>query len=125
MLAADLVHERFLLVTIGLAQYALKLGDVDRVMRQPLFADWQGRGAVQGYVIVEGFLVWVVGPRQVFGGFDLGGSRGRDWLIVLRDAHGLTRLGILADDVRGPIANSRLGQISVLSRIEVVADESR
>lgn len=125
MLAVELGHERFLLATIGPTQNALKLGDVDRVIRQPSLVNWQGRGVVQAYALVEGLLVWVVSPNEVFLSFDRGASRSRDWLIVLKDAEGLTRLGFLADDVRGPVAYGRLGQVTVLSRNGVPVDESR
>lgn len=125
MQAVELGHQRFLLATIGPTQHAIRLGDVDRVIRQPSIADWQGRGIVQAYALVEGLLVWIVSPSQLFSSFDRGASRSRDWLIVLKDGEGLTRLGVLADDVRGPIAYSRLGQVAILGRIGVAVDESR
>lgn len=125
MQAVELGHERFLLLAIGQTQHAVKLGDVDRVIRKPSIVDWQGRGAVQAYAWVEGILVWIVSPSQLFSAFDRGSSRSRDWLVILKDAEGLTRLGFLVDDVRGPVAYSRLGQVTVLGRIGVPVDESR
>lgn len=125
MQVAELGSERFLLATIGAFQYALRLGDLDRVLRKPSLTEWRGGGVVQAYSMVEGLLVWVVGPAQVFEGYDKSTSRGRDWLLVLKDFDGLTRLGVLADDVRGPVAYARLGQVSVLNRQGVQSDELR
>lgn len=124
MQAVELGHERFLLITIGQFKYALRLGEVDRVVRQPFLVDWLGGGAIQAYSLIEGCLVWVVGTGQLFSGFERGTNRTSDWLIVLRDVEGIARVGIVADDVRGPVSQPRLGQATVLSRLGFV-DENR
>ncbi len=120
-----LSQERFLLVTIAGTQHALKLVDVDRVIRRSSLIDWRGGGSVQAYTMVEGYLVWIVAPAQLFVGFDRLLGRPSNWLIVLKDSEGLTRLGFLADDVRGPIGHARLGQVGVLNRLEMQTDEAR
>jgi hypothetical protein len=121
----ELSQERFLLVTIAGTQHALKLGDVDRVIRRSSLVDWRGGGSVQAYTMVEGYLVWIVEPAQLFAGFDRLLGRPPNWLIMLKDSEGLTRLGFLADDVRGPIAYARLGQVRVLNRLGMQTDDAR
>jgi hypothetical protein len=46
---------------------------------------------------------------------ELGDVRGAgDWLLVLKAASGLTRVGVLAQSVSGPVANLSLGNVKVL-----------
>jgi hypothetical protein len=58
---------------------------------------------------------------------DLGSApTGGDWLLVLKEAEGLTRSGVLATEVRGPISEFRLDQAKRLQRkSEDALDEFR
>ena len=118
-------RERFMLARFGQSLCAIPLGLIERVVSNPKINPWPGRGPVQGYVQVEGWLVWLLPAGQLFS--DLGSLHGGgEWLLVLKDDSGLTRTGVLASDVRGPVSEFRLEHAKRLQRrSEDALDEFR
>jgi len=108
-------RERFMLASFGQTRCAIPLSQIERVVANPKIHSWPGRGLVQGYAHVEGWLVWLLPAGQLFS--DLGSSQaGGDWLLVLKEAGGLTSSGVLAAEVRGPVSEFRLDQAKRLQR---------
>jgi chemotaxis signal transduction protein len=106
-------RERFMLASFGQTRCAISLGQIERVIRGPRVQRWPGNGSVQGIVRAEGWLVWLLSPGQVFPELIRGQGAG-DWLLVLKATSGLTRVGVLADAVSGPVANLSLGKVKIL-----------
>lgn len=106
-------RERFMLASFGQTRCAISLGQIERVIRGPRVQHWPGNGSVKGVVRAEGWLVWLLSPGKLFP--ELGDARGAgDWLLVLKAASGLTRVGVLAQSVSGPVANLSLGNVKIL-----------
>jgi len=113
--ALDPAQERFILASFGRNPFAVPLAVVERVVRNPQVNPWLGRGLVQGFSSVDHWIVWLLHPGSVFPA--LGRVQGRgEWLLVLRDESGLSRLGVLAENVRGPVSSTRLEGLRVLHR---------
>jgi len=102
-----------MLASFGQTRCAISLGQIERVIRGPRVQRWPGNGSVQGIVRAEGWLVWLLSPVQVFPELIRGHGAG-DWLLVLKATSGLTRVGVLADAVSGPVANLSLGKVKIL-----------
>ena len=118
-------RERFMLASFGQTRCAIPLSQIERVVANPKVHDWPGRGLIQGFVHVEGWLVWILPAGQLFEDLGSAPTRG-DWLLVLKEAEGLTRSGVLATEVRGPISEFRLDQAKRLQRkSEDALDEFR
>lgn len=109
------LKERYFLASFHRSQCAVPLSLIDRVVREPNIQAWEGNGVVQGYVLVEGWLVWLLEPAEVFSDLPRRPRQG-DWLMVLKEEKGLSRLGVLADDVRGPVAFARIDHARILQR---------
>ncbi len=108
-------RERYMLASFGQTRCAIPLSQIERVVVNPKIQKWPSRGLIQGYAHVEGWLVWVLPASQVFS--DLVSPQiGGDWLLVLKEAEGLTRPGVLASEVRGPVSEFRLEQAKRLQR---------
>jgi len=162
-------RERFLLATFDRTQCAIPLTCIDRMVREPLVKPWLGRGGVRGFVMIEGWLVWVVAADEIFP--DLNGLEGPtrgsgmstwtsgkgspgaqtpptlghpptpstadlamahspdmlpadrslaaaalegSWLMLFRQEFGLTRLGVLASNVKGPLSHDRVSNLRIL-----------
>jgi hypothetical protein len=123
-------RERYLLATFERSQCAVPLTCIDRMVREPAVQPWVGRASVRGFVMVEGWLVWVVAAVEVFP--DLsdaetpqrpnGGSQQAaaaeaqqgSWLMLFRQEGGLSRLGVLADSVKGPLSLDRLSNLRIV-----------
>lgn len=115
MQALDTQQDRYVLASFGRNRFAVPLGVIERVVRSPTIQPWLGRGLVQGFSAVDRWIVWLLHPGSVFPA--LGRVQGRgDWLLVLREDSGLSRLGVLAEDVRGPVGQMRLDGLRVLHR---------
>ncbi|NBO81859.1 MAG: hypothetical protein EBU75_03270 [Betaproteobacteria bacterium] len=118
-------RERFMLASFGQTRCAIPLGQIERIVSNPKVQAWSGRGLVQGYVLVEGWLVWVLPAGQLFSDLGSAPSQG-DWLLVLKEEDGLTRSAVLATEVKGPVSSLRLDQVKRLQRRgEDVLDEFR
>jgi len=109
------IRERYLIASFDGKDYALQMGGVERVVPNPTTSAWEGRGEVRAYAQVAGWIVWLLDPGKLFVDHDHTVAKG-EWLLILKDELGLTRLGCLADDVRGPVSESRLHQIKRLHR---------
>ena len=108
-------NERYLLASFNRSRCAVPLSLIDRIVRQPVVEPWEGQGAIQGFVFVEGWLVWLLEPSQVF--MDISGlHKSGDWLLILREEQGLGRIGVMADDVKGPVAFARIDHARILQR---------
>ncbi|NDG82511.1 MAG: hypothetical protein EBX44_12045, partial [Betaproteobacteria bacterium] len=107
--------ERYLLAGVGRSQYAIPLSLIDRVVRDPVIHDWDGQGVVHGFVLVEGWLVWLVDASQVFTEMPRMQAQG-DWLLILKEEQGLSRIGLLAEDVKGPVAFARIEHARIVQR---------
>jgi len=113
--ALDPVQDRYVVASFGRNRFAVPLGCIERVVRGPDVKPWVGRGLVQGFVSVDRWVVWLLHPGTVFPA--LGRVQGRgEWLLVLREELGLSRLGVLAEDVRGPIGQTRIDGLRILQR---------
>jgi len=111
-------NERYLIATFNRSGYAVPLSLIDRIVRQPKVQAWQGSGVVQGFVFVEGWVVWLLDAGQVF--VDLQRTNSVcDWLLVMKEDHGLSRIGVLADEVKGPVAFARIEHARILQRRRV------
>lgn len=118
-------RERFMLASFGQTRCAIPLGQIERIVSNPKVQAWSGHGLVQGYVLVEGWLVWVLPAGQLFSDLGSAPSQG-DWLLVLKEEDGLTRSAVLATEVKGPVSSLRLDQVKRLQRRgEDVLDEFR
>jgi len=122
-------RERYLLATFEGTQCAVPLSCIDRMVRDPSVEPWDGRGVVRGFVMVEGWLVWVVAAAEIFpdfldadssvraiGGFPAAFSESISghWLMLFRQEEGLTRVGVLAEHVKGPLAFDRIANLRIL-----------
>ncbi|NDF75326.1 MAG: hypothetical protein EB133_00365 [Betaproteobacteria bacterium] len=107
--------ERYFVASLGRSQYAIPLSLIDRVVRDPDIQGWEGQGVVQGFILVEGWLVWLVDASQVFMETPRTQAKG-DWLLILKEELGLSRIGVLAEDVKGPVAFARIEHARIVQR---------
>jgi chemotaxis signal transduction protein len=118
-------RERYMLASFGQTRCAIPLSQIERIVANPKVHSWPGRGLVQGYVHVEGWLVWILPAGQLFSDLGSAPSLG-DWLLVLKEDEGLTRSAVLATEVKGPVSALRLDQTKCLTRrSEDALDEFR
>jgi len=123
-------RERYLLATFERTQCAIPLTCIDRMVREPEVQPWVKRAAVRGFVMVEGWLVWVVAAGEVFPDLAEAESPPRSkgvfqhavaaealqgsWLMLFRQEGGLSRLGVLADTVKGPLSLDRVSNLRIV-----------
>jgi hypothetical protein len=60
-------------------------------------------------------MVWVLDASRVFVDFEEVNVNG-SWLLVLKEELGLCRVGVLADDIKGPVSQSKVQHIKRLQR---------
>ena len=107
--------DRYMLVSFDGRRYAIPLKMLERVVANTRCDPWIGRGDVKGSSHVAGWMVWILDASQVFVDFEEVNVNG-SWLLVLKEELGLSRVGVLADDIKGPVSQSKLQHIKRLQR---------
>jgi len=110
-------ENRFVLVKIGASRLAIPTREVAHISRHPKADEWRGNGVVRSWCTFEGYVVWILDPGVLFEGASKQVSIDRAWLLVLKSTGGLSRLGMFADDVKGPYGHDRIdGHLVVKAR---------
>ena len=110
-------QDRFVLAKLGASRLAISTSELAHIVRGPKSHEWRGNGSVRAWCTFEGSLIWVLDPHVLFEGASKLISIDREWLLVLKAAGGLCRLGMFADDVKGPYGQDRIdGHLVVRSR---------
>jgi hypothetical protein len=102
-------ESRFVLVKVGASRFAIPTCELAHISRHPKFDDWRGNGVVRSWCSFEGYVVWILDPCVLFEGASKQVSIDRAWLIIFKSTGGLSRLGMFADDVKGPYGHHRIG----------------
>jgi hypothetical protein len=100
---------RFVLVELGASRFAIPTGELAHIVRNPKGNEWRGNGVVRSWCVFEGYVVWILDPSELFDTASKQVSIDRAWLLVLKATGGLSRLGMFADDVKGPYGHERIG----------------
>ena len=103
---------RYLVCGFGLETYAIPFEGVAYVLKSPDgVTPWRGSSLLSGFFCHQGRGVWVTRFSEIFAAQTQSESRG-SWVVVLKRPNvGITQVGFFAEIVRGPVSESRLGNI--------------
>jgi chemotaxis signal transduction protein len=103
---------RYLVCGFGLETYAIPFDAVAYVLKSPEgVKPWLGSSLLSGFFCHQGRVVWVTRFSEIFIAKTQSESKG-SWVVVLkRPDVGITQVGFFAEIVRGPVSESRLGNI--------------